>query len=122
MEVGLIKGCTISVILFTLAMNMLVKLVEPECRGPESKFGIRQLPIHAFMDDLTVTTESVPGDRWILAVLQRLMGRARMSFKPSKSRALFSKKSRVADRFCFSITGTPITIICEKPKKSGEAL
>ncbi|KAK7919075.1 hypothetical protein WMY93_010359 [Mugilogobius chulae] len=41
------------------AMNMIVKSAEPECRGPKSKSGQRQPPIRAFMDDLTVTTESV---------------------------------------------------------------
>ncbi|GAA6088617.1 uncharacterized protein LOC109140547 [Tachysurus ichikawai] len=66
LEVGIITGCTISVILFALAMNMLVKSAEPECRGPKSKTAIWQPPIRAFMDDLTVTVESVPGARWIL--------------------------------------------------------
>lgn len=33
------------------------------------------------MDDLMITTESVPGARWILKGLERLMGRARISFK-----------------------------------------
>lgn len=42
LEKGIITGCTISVILFALAMNMLVKSAEPECRGPKSKSGIRQ--------------------------------------------------------------------------------
>lgn len=56
LEMGIITGCTISVILFALAMNMLVNSAEPECRGLKSKSGIRQPPIRAFMDDLTVTT------------------------------------------------------------------
>ena len=56
LEVGIITGCTISVILFALAMNMLVKSAETECRGPKS--GIHQQPIRTFMDDLTVTTVS----------------------------------------------------------------
>lgn len=37
-------GCTISVILFALAMNMLVKTAEVEWKGPKP-------PIRAFMDD-----------------------------------------------------------------------
>lgn len=31
LEVGIITGCTISVTLFTLVMNMLVKSAQPEC-------------------------------------------------------------------------------------------
>lgn len=38
-EIGIITGCTISVTLFTLAMNMLTKAAEPECRGPRMKSG-----------------------------------------------------------------------------------
>ena len=44
LEVGIITGCTISVILFTLAMNMLVKAAQPKCRGPLSKSGVCNLP------------------------------------------------------------------------------
>lgn len=50
--------------------------------------------------------------------LERLMGWARMSFKPTKSRSLVLKKGRVADKFRFSISGTPIPTISEKPIKS----
>lgn len=39
------------------------------------------------MDDLTVTTSSVPGSRWILQALERLNTWAWMCFKPVKSRS-----------------------------------
>lgn len=65
LEKGIITGCTISVILFSLTSNMLVKSAEVQCRGPLTKSGVRQPPIRAFMDDLMVTTTSVPGCRWI---------------------------------------------------------
>lgn len=39
-EKGIIIGCTISVILFTLAMNMVIKSAEVECRGPLTKSGV----------------------------------------------------------------------------------
>ena len=42
LEKGIIKGCTISVVFFSLAMNMIVKAAEVECRGPLSKSRIRQ--------------------------------------------------------------------------------
>lgn len=63
LEKGIITGCTISVPLFSLAMNMIIKSAEVECRGPMSRSGTRQPPIRAFMDDLTVTAASVPGCR-----------------------------------------------------------
>ncbi|XP_061902037.1 uncharacterized protein LOC133649222 [Entelurus aequoreus] len=118
LEKGIITGCTISVSLFALAMNMLVKSAEVECRGPLSKSGTRQPPIRAFMDDLTVTTTSVSGCRWLLQGLDRLISWARMSFKPSKSRSLVLRKGKVTDRFRFSLADTQIPSVLEKPVKS----
>ncbi|XP_049324773.1 uncharacterized protein LOC125789951 [Astyanax mexicanus] len=118
LEKGIITGCTISVILFALAMSMLVKAAETECRGPLSKSGVRQPPIRAFMDDLTVTTTSVPGCRWILQGLEKLISWARMSFKPSKSRSMVLKRGKVLDKFRFSVNGVVIPSITEKPVTS----
>lgn len=102
-DVGIITMCTISVALFSLAMKKLVKAAEPECRGTPSKWGVRQPPIRAFMDDLTVTTTAVPGAWWILQGLERIMAWARMSFKPAKSRSLVLKNGRVRDKLHFKL-------------------
>lgn len=50
LEKGIIMGCTISVTLFALGMNIFVKSAEVECRGPLSRSGTWRL-IRAFMDD-----------------------------------------------------------------------
>ena len=92
LEKGIITGCTMSAVLFSLTMNMLVKAAEVECRGPLSRSGVRQSPIRSYMDDLTVTTTSVMGGRWLLKGLERNMTWARMYFKPAKSRSLVLKK------------------------------
>ncbi|KAJ3585711.1 hypothetical protein NHX12_014430 [Muraenolepis orangiensis] len=117
-EIGIITGCTISVTLFSLAMNMLTKSAEPECRGPRTNSGQRQPPIRAFMDDLTVMTESVPGCRWILKGLEELVEWVRMRFKPAKSRSMVLRKGKVVDKFRFNIADTAIPSISEKPVKS----
>ncbi|KAJ3605309.1 hypothetical protein NHX12_027358 [Muraenolepis orangiensis] len=116
-EIGIITGCTISVTLFSLAMNMLTKSAEPECRGPRTNSGQRQPPIRAFMDDLTVMTGSVPGCRWILKGLEELVEWARMRFKPAKSRSMVLRKGKVVDKFRFN-ADTAIPPISEKPVKS----
>ncbi len=118
LEKGIITGCTISVPLFALAMSMIVKSAEVECRGPMSRSGTRQPPIRAFMDDLTVTAASVPECRWLLQGLQRLILWARMSFKPAKSRSLVLKKGKVVDRFHFTLEGSQIPSVTERPVKS----
>lgn len=119
---GIITGCTISVALFALAMNMVGKAAEVKCTGPLSRSGIRQPPIRAYMDDLTITMTSVPGSRWILQGLERLITWARMSFKPCKSRSMVMKRGKVMAKFCFSISGTAIPSTSEQPVKLGEAL
>ncbi|KAI4880969.1 hypothetical protein NFI96_033174 [Prochilodus magdalenae] len=98
LEKGIITGCTISVILFALAMNML-KSAEVEC----TKSGTRQPQIRAYMDDLMVTTTSIPGCRWILQDLKRLITWARMDFKPVKSQSLLLRRRKVTDKFRFSL-------------------
>ncbi|XP_067280778.1 uncharacterized protein [Pseudorasbora parva] len=118
LEKGIITGCTISVILFALAMNMLVKSAEVQCRGPLTKSGIRQPPIRAFMDDLMVTTPHEPGGRWILKGLEEMTSWARMCFKPAKSRALVLKKGKVSNKFSFTLGKTQIPSITDKPVKS----
>lgn len=70
------------------------------------------------MDDLTVTTAAVPGARWILQGLERLMSWARMSFKPAKSRSLVLKKEKVTDRFRFRLGEHQIPSVTERPVKS----
>ena len=82
------------------------------------KTGVRQPPIRAYMDDLTVTTTSVMGSRWILRSLEKLIAWARMKFKPAKSRSFVMRKGGTADKFRFSIAGTMIPTLSECPVKS----
>ena len=95
LERGIITGCTISATLFSLAMNMIIKSAEVECRGPRVKSGIRQPPLRAYMDDITVTTSSVIGCKWIVRGLEKLIIWARMRFKPGKSRSLVLQKGKI---------------------------
>lgn len=62
-------------------------------RMQRSQIHVWDPPTRAFMDDLTVTTELVPGPRWILMGLERLIGWARMSFKASKFLGLEERQS-----------------------------
>lgn len=79
-------------------MNIVVKSAEVECRRLLMKSGVRQPPIRAYMDDLTMKKSSVPGSRWILQGLERLISWARMSFKPAKSRSLVLKGKVVSEK------------------------
>ena len=50
----------VNVKLFSLAMDVLIQSAEPDCRGPRTASAQHQPPIRAFIDDLKVTTVSVP--------------------------------------------------------------
>ena len=67
---------------------------------------------------MRVTTTSVPGCRWILQGLEKLIRWARMSFKPTKSRSMVLKRGKVVDKFRFLVDGTAIPSIAEKPVTS----
>lgn len=99
-------------------MNMMVISAEVECRGPLTRSGMWQPPLRAFMDDLTVTTTSVPGGRWTLQGLERLVTWAWMTFKPTKLRSMVLIRGKVVDKFCFSLAGNTIPSISEQPVKS----
>ena len=73
LEIGIVTGCTISVILFGATMNLLVKCVEKQSRGPTTKSGIRLPPMRAFMDNMTVTTKSVEEGRQMLEGLDHIL-------------------------------------------------
>ena len=118
LEVGIVTGCTISVVLFSAAMNLLVKSAEKKSRGPLLSSGVKQPPTRAFMDDMTVTAKSVPEGRWMLEDLSSLIKWARMKFKPTKSRSLVLKKGKVENKYRFRIGADIIPTLTDSPVKS----
>lgn len=72
------------------------------------------------MDDLTKTTLSVLGFRWIPQGLERLITWAQMHFKLTKSRSLVLKRGDVSNRFRFFLGDTQsfIIIIHQETHKS----
>ena len=47
-----------------------MKSAEKECKGPLMRSGIRQPPVKAFMDDLTLATQFTVQTRWLLKSLE----------------------------------------------------
>ena len=94
LEKGIITGDTISVILFSSAINLTVKSAEKECKGPVMKSGVRQPPAKAFMDDLTIATTHTVQTRWLLGGLEKLIKWARMKFNARKSRSVVLKNGK----------------------------
>ena len=62
-EKGIITGCTLSVVLFSLTMSWLVQSVKDETKGPKMSSGQRQVNSRLFMDDINTMTETVPPNK-----------------------------------------------------------
>lgn len=92
-------GCTVSVILFVVAMNLILKVGGAQCKGPVVVDSTRLPECRAFMDDITVMTPSVVGTKWILRALEKMASWARMTFKPEKSRSLCIVKGKLTNNF-----------------------
>ncbi|XP_060603812.1 uncharacterized protein LOC132756698 [Ruditapes philippinarum] len=117
LEKGIVTGCTISVILFVMGMNMIIRAAERESRGPQTNAGIRLPSNRGFMDDMTITTETHIHARWILHALDETVSWARMLFKPRKSRCLVVRKGKVTDRFKLTIQKEEIPSLVNNPVK-----
>ena len=118
LEVGIVTGCTISVILFASAMNLLVKSVEKASRGPLMVTGVQMPPTRAFMDDMTILAKSDTEGRWMLEDLEEMIDWARMEFKPAKSRSLVVKRGKLQKHVKFKIKDQVIPTVTENPVNS----
>ena len=85
LEVGIVTGCTISVILFAAAMNLIVKYAS----------GVQQPSTRAFMNGMTITANAVIEGRWMMEDLEFLINSARKQFKPDKYRDVVLKKGKI---------------------------
>ena len=115
-EKGIITGCTLSVVLFSLTMTMLVMSVKGETKGPKTVSGQRQANTRLFMDDLTTTTETVVQASHLLEEIAKKLEWGRLKVKPEKCRGLVIVKGEVSQRN-LSINGEEITNITKKPVK-----
>ena len=115
-EKGIITGCTLSVILFALAMTMLVMSVKDETKGPKSASGQQQVNSRLFMDDIATTTNNLVQTKHLLDRMEEKLSGAGLEVKTEKCRSLVIIKGEVSKKTPL-IGGKPITSITEKPVK-----
>ncbi|XP_052268407.1 uncharacterized protein LOC127869787 [Dreissena polymorpha] len=96
---GIVAGCTVSVVLFIMVMNLLINTAQRETRGLKTKSGIYLTSSRGFMDDLTMSTTTHVQVRRMLTALTDVASWGRMKFKAVKSRALVIKKGQATERF-----------------------
>ena len=115
-EKGIITGCTLSVVLFSLTMTMLVLSVKNETKGPKTVSGQQQENTRLFMDDVTTTTETITQTNHLLSELGDKLSWARLEVKSGKCRSLVIEQGEISRR-TVSINQKEITSLVEKPVK-----
>ena len=117
LDIGIMAGCTISPLAFTMAMEVIIRASRWVVGGQQLKAGLRLPPIRAYMDDMTTLTTTMPCTRRLLKKLQENLEWARMKIKPSKSRSISVVKGKLSEQRFF-IGEEPIPTVSEKPVKS----
>ena len=101
---GIFAGCTLSIVLFVAAMNIVLEFVlASNIKGPSSAGGVSLPPVRAFMDDLNLMAPSVADADTLLKRACVALKWARMEFRPDKSRSLVIKGGRSMSVTPFSI-------------------
>ncbi|XP_053395693.1 uncharacterized protein LOC128555904 [Mercenaria mercenaria] len=117
LEKGIVTGCTISVVLFVMRMNLIINAAKRETRGPKTAFGMFLSANRGFMDDLTVSTKTHVQARWVLSALDEAATWARIKFKAKKSRSMVIKNGQTTKKFNFQVQGEDIPSIVDSPIK-----
>ena len=115
-EKGIITGCTLSVVLFALAMTWVVASVKKETKGPKLSSGQCQVNSRLFMDDIVTTTETMVQTSLLVDKLVGKLDYAGLTAKPEKCRSLVIFKGKVVNKH-IKIKGKPITQLQEKSIK-----
>ena len=95
LEVGIAMGCSVSPILFVLAMQLLLKVTENSAEIVELGGGLQIPPVKAFMDDTTILSSKESTTRKMLSLMDKQMIWCRVKFKPKKSRSLSLRNGKV---------------------------
>ena len=115
LNIGIMMGCVISPFIFVLVMVMLLR----STKYTTSKKTVPSMK--AFMDDVTVISESKSYMEKLLKRLQELFKLAAMKVKPSKSRSLSIIKGKYQE-IKFAINNNVIPTIREKKREKPRSL
>ena len=117
-EKGIFAGCTVSVVLFLMAFNVILEYVEAESFERYSIDGKPVELLRGFMDDVSIVTTSIPQTKKVLQRTDRALKWARMRLKPAKSRSLVIIDGRSTRLEPFSVDGSVIPGLHNKPLRT----
>ena len=110
LEKGIAAGCTISVELFILVMETML-------RSADIEVVVMKPTLKAFMDDITVLPKCEEDANRVLRRLDELITWTRMKFKAKKSRSSTIIKGKVKEMH-YRIAAERIPSVKEEPVKS----
>ncbi|GFN86106.1 reverse transcriptase [Plakobranchus ocellatus] len=113
LEVGIAMGCTISPILFVMAMEVILKAAEGSAGPANLGGGCSMPPLKAFMDNTTIICSKEDETRRMLTRLDDLMSWCRMEFKPKKSRSLSIRRGKVDKATTFTVAEQQIPTVSQ---------
>ena len=100
---GIFTGCTLSIILFLVGMNIIIEFVSLSKAPPVVSPSTHPLPlIRAFMDDVNLMSSTIQGTQDLLSRCLTALKWAGMSFRADKSRSIIIKKGRSMNSTPFS--------------------
>ena len=115
---GIFQGCTISVTLFLISMNVILEYINQEkVEAYEISSGIKLPVTRAFLDDLNLMTTNVKDTQSLLTRSVNALKWARLSFNTMKSRSFVMIKGRTMNTCPFQINEENIPSIQTAPIK-----
>ena len=118
-EKGIFAGCTLSVILFLAAFNVIIEYVKMGSYAGYTLSNKKEIEVvRGFMDDVSILGRSVPEIKHALLRTNQVLKWSRMMLKPTKSRSLVMQKGRVMLVEPFVVDGQVIPCIQKEPLKT----
>ncbi|GFN77559.1 reverse transcriptase [Plakobranchus ocellatus] len=109
-------GCTISPILFVMAMEVILKAAGGSAGPANLGGGCSMPPLTAFMDDTTIICSKEDETRRMLTRLDDLMSWCIMEFKPKKSLSLSIRRGKIDEATTFTVAEQQIPTVWESNK------
>ena len=111
-------GCTISLILFVMTMEVSLKAAEDSAGLAHFGGGCYMPSLEAFMDDTTIICSNEGETHRMLEPLDVLMAWCRMKFKPKKSPSLSVRKGKIDAMMTCTVANQQIPTVSQEPGKN----
>lgn len=103
LEKSIMAGCTISVVMFITAINLILHVRENECRSPLAEDCTNQPSCRAYMDDIAVMALSFLGIWWVPRALEQKGELSKYTFSIPEEKLLTIQEEQIRCLGTYSI-------------------